>query len=671
MAGNKTAPLSDAPDACAKSDAGDERADWMRFLSRMRRGSRRRRGPPLPEMALALSNACVRRGPDELMRERVPNGSDARALRPGQKTKHDAPGVFLNGGKPARKVLRAMFFIRSDNQEERGPYSADEIWERIGGRQCTLFTMARRQHEAQWKMLGAFIEFARVKNLPKPKGGTSAPLHTRPPMSLREMVEQKRLREAALSATRAPAPDTPSSQQEAAPEKTPARPPESAAAPAVPVASAPSVANGGADSAGPPLMQAEPEAPPPEPPDLPAPPQATQPQPQETQPQAPPPLETQPQAMPPQEMRPQETQLQDQKTQPQETPPPATPVAPPAPPAPASAPDSSVDPPSAPAAPRARLDLPRPVKIIYGAGAAFWLIVMIAFAVRAQTPLPRALGQNAFALFVILGTPAAVSLGAWRVSRRSRKAASIALLVTLALTPLLPVGADLGSGPGLALAQRARTAFVGQGAGQGRRSRPEALHRPAASPPRGTVDESKINAAVERTSSRLKTAMDGYRASGREIVPRALALSSIQSKEHLAARRAEVSGLMEKRNALALTLDGIDALLREELGREGLSQDEISAAVAALAPGMVSQKTHFAGMMASNGRLLLSITELLGLLERQWGRWEYDAASNQFRFRDPAALDHFNRLVKAIRDGIAEQPQTQGWAPPKKNPGTR
>jgi hypothetical protein len=558
-----------------------------------------------------------------------------------------------------------MFFIRDENKNESGPYSADEIWGRINNRQCNLFTMARRRHEERWKMLGAFIEFARIKNMPGPAGGTTAPippmttrppLQTRPPMSLREMVAQKKIREATrppFSVTRPPflisdskpdgTPGKPAGTHPpagAAKPTTPEEasrniPPPPASQPPVrgPVAEPASVENPSATDA-PFATDAESAAAP----------QNTRPSPPPEHPSAPePPPLPPPGAAPP-------------------SPPPSAGQPPPLP-SPAAA--SGAAPPPAPEARPARFDLPRPVKIIYGGIAAFWFVVLTGLAMLASgagTPFLHALAQCMFTLFAILAFPSAVSFTAWVIRKRSRKAASISLLVTLSLTTLLALGAIVaaltnGFRLGFTRSVEASRQMLRDAARQNSQSAPSPA--PAAKSITQAAPDAQIETALKRTLARLKAEVDEYQAACEKTIPRALAFSSFQGKEEIVARLGEVAALSDKRARLAQTLGNATALLREELAREGLPADVIEQASATLSPGLDSQRELLLATMASEGRLLFALAGLLNLLGNKWGEWECDTASGQLRFKDAGTLDQFNQFIKDIQTEAASRSRMQ------------
>jgi hypothetical protein len=171
--------------------------------------------------------------------------------------------------------------------------------------------------------------------------------------------------------------------------------------------------------------------------------------------------------------------------------------------------------------------------------------------------------------------------------------------------------------------------------------------------------EAKSTAALNRTFARLKTAVDDYQASCEKIIPHALAFSSFQSKEEVTARRDEVATLTGKKDSLEQTLGISATLLREELAREGLPPKEIDRAVVALTASLDTQKARLSATMASEGRLLFSLTELLHLLENKWGHWQYDPASGQLRFKDPATLEQFNQLSTDILSEATTRAQMQ------------
>jgi hypothetical protein len=139
-----------------------------------------------------------------------------------------------------------------------------------------------------------------------------------------------------------------------------------------------------------------------------------------------------------------------------------------------------------------------------------------------------------------------------------------------------------------------------------------------------------------------------------------LSVEKVWSPADLAARRALVAEARTNNERFRGLLRGAPVLLRGCLEERHVSQDTVDAALKQL-EGVKGIAT---GLQVRDieDRVLASCDAALAVLDREWGRWQWDATAGALTFESQATLAEYNGHILAIQRAATQEVALQGSA---------
>jgi hypothetical protein len=133
--------------------------------------------------------------------------------------------------------------------------------------------------------------------------------------------------------------------------------------------------------------------------------------------------------------------------------------------------------------------------------------------------------------------------------------------------------------------------------------------------------------------------------------------ATLTSREGLAPRRKAVEDFLAANASLHKFIGDSERLFEEELIAHNLSPDSRAKAMA----GFHSKNRNALVMKVrdTDQRIGSAFLAELDLLEKQWGRWTFDKATDQFQFQEAAAAQRHAALQKEIDEASQEQAALQ------------
>jgi len=173
-------------------------------------------------------------------------------------------------------------------------------------------------------------------------------------------------------------------------------------------------------------------------------------------------------------------------------------------------------------------------------------------------------------------------------------------------------------------------------------------------------DDAKIAGVMDtwlRREQTLVKEMESASAESRRV--RIFDFSGLAGRDELQSRRELAQRLAEANNKLVAFITNTESWYRSAMQARGVSPRVAESATADFLRGFNSTSKLSMRIRAADLRVCESISGVIDLMDRNWGKWRFDSAAGKLVFDDTAVAKDYNRLFREIKSASHDELEAQ------------
>jgi len=177
---------------------------------------------------------------------------------------------------------------------------------------------------------------------------------------------------------------------------------------------------------------------------------------------------------------------------------------------------------------------------------------------------------------------------------------------------------------------------------------------------RMTGTQQAVTKAAAGFLSRMKTEMQRYEVTSRPIASgELLDASSIKTRAELKKRQTQITSFLAGNAALKKFISDYKDVYRQELAKAGLSGSKQESVLKGVARSSDAQYAILLKIRDTDTEVGQAAQQMLSILERNWGSWEYSRSQDRVMFQSNTAIQEWNAVTTRLDAAAQEQTRLQ------------